>query len=143
MWASVSIVKVKGERKLKRSLFAILLALIFVVPALAQEKAVPAQDKYGNQLFVQINSRTGSAHRIHGHLPNVSTYGVRPGSLNQLSVGLMSEKLFADYKDLLRIDPSQMKFHKAETDGKSWFVTYSQSVDGVPVYRTEIGYTVN
>lgn len=36
-----------------------------------------------------------------------------------------------------------MKFHKAETDGKSWFVTYSQSVDGVPVYRTEIGYTVN
>ncbi len=128
---------------MKRCLFAIFLALVFVVPALAQEKAVPAQDKYGNQLLVQMNPKTGSAHRIYGHLPNISIYGFEAGNLNQMSIGGLSERFFADYGGLLRIDPAQLKFDKAETDGKMWFVTYRQSVDDVPVYRSEIGYTID
>jgi Zn-dependent metalloprotease len=104
---------------------------------------ISIQDKNGNKLFLQMNPQTGSAHRIYGHLPNISDYGFQSLNLSQMSVEILSKKFFSDYANILKISPSQIKLKKAETDGKMWFVSYIQSVNDVPVYGTEIGYTIN
>lgn len=80
---------------------------------------------------------------MYGHLPNISAYGYQFKDLNQGSIGNLSNKFLADYAGVLKIDPAQMKLREAETDGRMWFVSYTQSLSGVPVYRTEIGYSIN
>ncbi len=128
---------------MKRNILAVFLILLLIAPALAQQNTVSIQDKTGNWLLLQMNSKTGSAHRVYGHLPDISLYGFRYDNLNQMSIEGLSSKFFSDYSSILKIDPAQMKLSKAETDGKMWFVSYAQVFNSVPIYGTEIGYTIN
>ena len=126
---------------MKRRILAILLALITSV--VFSQQLIPIQDKIGNKLLLQMNPWTGSAHRVYGQLPNISRYGFSWLNLNLMSIENLSKKFFSDYAGILKINPDQTKLRKAETDGRMWFISYEQSINGVPVYGTEIGYTVN
>lgn len=127
---------------MKRILFSLLLTLM-TISAVFSQQLLSVQDKSGNKLLLQMNLQTGSAHRIYGQLPNISSYGFQWSNLSQMTVENLSQKFFSDYSGILKINPSQIKLRKAETDGTLWFVSYEQSVNNVPVYGTEIGYTVN
>ncbi len=126
-----------------RKTIGILLALLLATPIFAQGNRTIVIDKYGHQLVVQINPKTGSAHRVYGILPPINQYGIQAKTLSQLSIEGLSKKFFADYGTILKVNPDQVKLRSAETDGKMWYVTYRQAVNGVPVYGTEIGYTIN
>ena len=120
-----------------------LMALVLSVSATAQEERPFFTDKYGNHLSVQMNEKMGSAHRVYGELPNIRVFDFQRNELNQTSIKSLSSKFFSEYKDILNINPVQVKFRKADTDGHSWFVLYWQVVNDIPVYGTQIGYTVN
>ncbi|MEG8947935.1 T9SS type A sorting domain-containing protein [Rosettibacter firmus] len=127
---------------MKCKILVILLALT-TVSAVFSQQLIPIQDKNGNKLLLQVNQQTGSTHRVYGELPNIKSYGFQWSDLNLMSVETLSKKFFSDYAGILRIDPAQLKLRKAETDGKMWFISYDQSINGVPDYGNEIGYTVN
>jgi len=124
-------------------LFTFLFVLLLSLSALAQQKMVSTTDPFGNHLSVQMNTKTGSAHRVYGQLPNIKAFGFQRNNLSKATIRKLSSKFFSDYRNILKINPAQTKLRKANTDGKLWFVSYSQAVDSVPVYGTEIGYTVN
>lgn len=127
---------------MKHKILSILLVLVVCSAAFSQQ-LTSIKDVHGNELLLQLNQQTGSAHRLFGQLPNISTYGFQSEKINQTSIQEISQKFFSDYSKILKIDPQQLKLTRAETDGKLWFVSFSQSKNGVPVYGTEIGYTVN
>ena len=127
---------------MKRPIFSAFLLLVALATAFSQQP-LTVRDNDGRQLLLQLNARTGSAHRVSGQLPNIRTYGFQPKDITQATVETLSRKFFSAYANILRIPSAQMKLKKAETDGKLWFVSYGQSVSNVPVYGAEIGYTVN
>lgn len=126
-----------------RKTTGIILALIFATAIFAQGNRMTVQDKYGHQLVLEMNRKTGSAHRVYGILPAINQYGFQAKTLSQLSIESLSKKFFSDYGTIIKVNPDQVKLRSAETDGTMWYVTYSQAVNGVPVYGTEIGYTIN
>jgi hypothetical protein len=128
---------------MRHILFAMFVTVLIIASVFAQQNTISMQDKYGHQLLIHINPQTGSAHRVFGMLPNINNYGFRPANLSQRSVERMSAKFFSDYSDILKVNPTQMRLSKAETDGKMWFITYKQAVSGILVYGTEVGFTIN
>ena len=126
-----------------RQTIGILLALMFATAIFAQGNRMTVQDKYGHQLILEMNGKTGSAHRVYGILPRINRYGFEARNLNELSIESLTSKFLSDYGGILKVNPDQVKLRNAETDGKMWYVTYRQAVNGVPVYGTEIGYTIN
>lgn len=74
---------------------------------------------------------------------NVRQYDVAPEQLEELLVPALSKAILGDYAEVLQIDPAATTVTSAETDGQLWFVSLVQTVGEVPVYGTEIGYTVD
>lgn len=126
-----------------QKIVTLFLMLLVAVSVYAQGQLASFYDKSGNHLVANLNPHTGSAHRVYGELPNISQFGFQKSALSKSSIQNLSHKFFDDYKNILKIDPVQVTLKQVETDGKMWFVSYSQSIDSVPVYGTEIGYTVN
>ena len=134
---------------MRRTIFALFVTLMLVTPAFAQLQApvghnmVRMQDKFGHEVLVQMNQRTGSAHRVYGVLPNVTAYGYQPQNLDSSSIEGFSKKFFSDYSGILKINPDETRIIQLETNGKFWFVTYKQAINGVPIHGTQIGYTID
>jgi Zn-dependent metalloprotease len=51
--------------------------------------------------------------------------------------------LIDDYSDVLKVRSQHLKFKKADTDGSWWFVAYEQTYSDIPVYSSEIGFTID
>lgn len=133
-----------GEPAMKQHIVVtFLLALMLSVSATAQETRKPVSDGHGNYLTVRMNSKTGSAHRVYGQLPNIRQFGFQRDGLTKESISNLSSTFFSAYQDILNIDPDQVKLEQADTDGQLWFVLYRQAINDIPVYGTQIGYTVN
>ncbi|MDR9418491.1 T9SS type A sorting domain-containing protein [Gracilimonas sp.] len=120
-----------------------IIALIMTTLSVAQEARKPVIDKYGNHLIVHTNSSTDFSQRVYGQMPNISLLGIQREGLTKSSIQTLSSKLFFDYKDILKIDPNEVKLRKVDTDGQLWFVSYQQTVNDIPVLGTQIGYTVD
>jgi Zn-dependent metalloprotease len=120
-------------------------AAVVLTPGLsaASDRLVPATDGRGNQLMVSVNSATGSAHRVYGELAHVSLYGFRSGDLDRDSILQLSRSVFADYGKILKVAPDDLAPRIIDSDGEMWFVTYQQTYRGLPVERTEAGYTLD
>ncbi|MHB1686708.1 MAG: T9SS type A sorting domain-containing protein [Ignavibacteriaceae bacterium] len=106
----------------------------------AQKHIIHEIDKFGNKLQVQLNDKTGSAHRIYGLNLNADMY---VNKITANNIPILSQKLFDDYKSILKVDPAELKLIKAENGGGMWFVSYKQEYKSIPVYGTEIGYTID
>jgi len=128
---------------MKKLYLTVFIVLMGIFPATAQQHMISVTDAYGNKLQVQIDSTTGSAHRIYGELPNINSLGYQRENLTLHTIKELSSQFFSVYRNILKINPSHMSMQKANTDGKMWFVSYRQTVDNIPVWGTEIGYTIN
>ena len=62
----------------------------------SQTENIKVADKFGNELRVQIDMTTGSAHRIHGLDATVERYGKTMETLSQEIVGDFGIELLAD-----------------------------------------------
>ena len=119
----------------------LLVLLLFLAPAAwAQEELEQVSTDNLGTLQVERDPETGSAHRVYGMTTNVQQYGL---PIRQATIPELSRALFRDYADVLKVDPEAFEIEQAETDGELWFVSAAQTVSGVPVYGTEIGYTFN
>lgn len=110
---------------------------------IAQEENVMLNDKYGNILSVSVNPKTGSALRVYGNLQNINRYGFYTEFLNHMSIGSLADKILSDYSEILKINPKQIKLRRADTDGKMWFVEFEQAINEIPVFGTQIGFTID
>lgn len=128
---------------MKSKIILMVIMILIHFSLIAQEENVMLNDKYGNILSVSVNPTTGSAHRVYGNFQNINRYGFDTKSLNYMSISSLSEKILADYSEILRINPKQVKMRRAETDGKMWFVEFEQAINEVPVFGTQIGFTID
>jgi len=135
-------------KRVTRALGGILLAVtaaVVLTPGLpaASDRLVSAADGRGNQLLLSVNPETGSAHRVYGELAHVSRYGFRSTELDRDSILRLSRSVFADYGKILKVAPDDLAPKIVDSDGQMWFVTYQQTYRGLPVERTEAGYTLD
>lgn len=135
----------KRVRRALAGMFLAITAAVVFTPGLsaAGERLVPATDGRGNQLMVSVNAATGSAHRVYGELADVSRYGFRSGDLDRDAILQLSRSVFADYGKILKVAPDDLAPRIVDSDGQMWFVTYQQTYRGLPVERTEAGYTLD
>lgn len=124
---------------------AMILALLIICPdhgSFAQN-LVSFRDRHGNINYAELDPRTGSVGRILGLAAKIGDYGLTEGNLSELAVDGMATGLLTDYFGLLKLTRDELSLHKVDSDGEWWFAQYKQAVNGVPVYGTEIGFTID
>ena len=124
----------------QRPIATLVLLLLLVPTARAQEGLEEVVTDSLGTLQVERDPETGTARRVYGMTTDVEEYGL---PVEQATIPELSQAIFRDYAEVLGVDPDAFVVERAETDGELWFVSAAQTVDGVPVYGTEIGYTLN
>lgn len=122
--------------------FALIFLLLFGIIS-AQSKYSSMTDKKGNNLVVQMDLQKGTVHRIYGLKTNISEYKFDIRNLSKTSIKGLSNSIFTDYKDILKTNTSSYKLKKVDNEDDMWFVSYLQTEEDIPIYNTELGYTLN
>jgi Zn-dependent metalloprotease len=134
---------------------SLLIALSFLSPVLGQEYIrVADRDKRGNDVVVYRDAVTGVAKRAWHQqrlvlsafdsslaTPEGSFIGMR--AVNEARIERIIPKVLRYYDRVLKIDPAEFVKRQIETDGDKWYVTFKQVHKGVPVYRAEVGLTID
>ena len=74
---------------------------------------------------------------------HISRYGYKRRNLSSETIKQLGERLIDDYKDVLKITSKSIKLKNVDTDGQWWFVEYEQIVSDIPIYGSEIGFSVD
>lgn len=99
-------------------------------------------DKFGQQLTVKENVQTGAAHRVYGKFVNISHYGVSPSELSFENVDKTARKFLSDYQDIIKISPDNLSTVKTRNMNANWYLSYQQIYEGIPVFSTHVGFTI-
>ncbi|HQT97105.1 MAG TPA: hypothetical protein PK416_04380 [Thermodesulfobacteriota bacterium] len=65
------------------------------------------------------------------------------GEMGRGEVQDIGTLLVNKYRRLLRIRPEQLVLRKAEKSGGSWYLSYRQSVHGLAVYGSSLGFSID
>ena len=99
-------------------------------------------DKFGQQLTVKENVQTRAAHRVYGNFVNISHYGVNPSELSLENVDETARKFLSDYQDIIKISPDNLSTVKTLNMNANWYLSYQQIYEGIPVFSTHVGFTI-
>ncbi len=112
------------------------------------------QDKIGNKVIVYRDPITGVANRIWQKNRNVvaifdknlirsdGTF-IGMNSVGTETIESLVPKIIEYYRELLNLNKEVFAKHRIETDGKKWYISYKQVHGGVPVFKSEIGLTID
>jgi Zn-dependent metalloprotease len=134
---------------LKRSLFvtimvlAILGIVIHSVNAQRQTELVQTTDRYGNALKIEQNSVTKAAHRVYGLKGNINRYGTSMAALNQENIDAVAKRFLADYQEIIKVGSDDLVLKQASHRKGKWYISYEQTYQAIPVYRTSVGFTID
>lgn len=129
-----------------KSIFKLILMLFFVLLStilFAQPNIVSMKDSRGNDIKVEMDVNKGTAHRIYNLKTNINDYKFNPSNFSEMYINELSQAIFSDYKDILNINPASYKLNKANNVEGVWFISYEQIIQNIPIYNTELGYTIN
>lgn|GEM_PF-3946546 len=118
------------------------LSIFFVEFSIAQ-RIIAFKDKYGKSLQAEIDQKTGTAKRIFGLNLDTRQYGYDKLALSSETVKQLGRRLVDDYEQVLKTSSKDIRSKKVDTDGQWWFVEYEQTVSGIPVYGSEIGFSID
>ncbi len=125
--------------------FGIVLSFAVFRPSYAQRglERQMVVDIYGNELTAFQNPITKSPHRIMGHGVKIDRYFAGAVSLQKGNVETISRSFIADYKDLLKVNMSDLEFKEASQGSGNWYVTFQQRHQRIPVYKAYVSFTVD
>jgi len=109
----------------------------------SQTRWITVFDRYGNPLRVEETILTGAAHRVWDIPFNISRYGAEVSQLTEENIETVCRNFLADYQDVIKIKPQDLVLKRARHSHKNWYIHFQQSYEGIPVYRTPIGFTIN
>ena len=133
---------------LKKSLFVtvmLLLALgctILSANTQSETKWVQATDRYGNTLKIEQNPVTKASHRVYGLRGDISRYGIALSALDQGNIDDVAKRFLVDYQEIIRMEPDDLVLKQANHRMGKWYISYEQIYQGIPVYRTSVGFTI-
>lgn len=125
-----------------RILGFILLSSCLLQLAMAQQ-VVTFKNKRGHTLQARIDAKTGTASRISGLRDDIRDYGFDKTQVSRQTIDVVAKRLISDYSSVLKVTSDIVRLKKADTDGSWWFVDYEQTFAGIPVYSSEIGFSVD
>ena len=112
------------------------------VQAQSEKNLIQVADKYGNMLKIIQEPITGSAHGVYGLKCDISRYGISNASLDQRNIGRTVQSILADYRDIIKIDSDNLMLKQAMQRKGKWYISCKQLYQGIPVYRTSVGFTI-
>jgi len=122
----------------------LILAFFFLSSAIiAQFNFVKMKDTKENNLKVEMDINKGTVNRIYNLNTKISDYKYDINNLSVMAIEKLSKDIFNDYEHILNIESSSFKMKTAETASGMWFVSYEQIKNDVPIYNSELGYTIN
>ncbi|NIV92456.1 T9SS type A sorting domain-containing protein [candidate division KSB1 bacterium] len=121
----------------------VLYFVIFLLPASAQITLIDTTDQFGEEVRIERNQLTGTAHRIWYSNPNIEIFGTSHAQLNQQNVAELARAILTSYQNLLKVGPSHLVINTAETDGENWYISFEQRYKNLPVYGASAGVTIN
>lgn len=126
-----------------RVLASLLLFLIFLMTnTYSQVDIRDYFDQHGNNFKIELNGLSGSAHRVHGIKLNLSKLGFK-GKIKYDDISLVSMKLCQEYKGILKVSYENLDAVSIEFDSEMWFISYKQKYNGLTVYNSELGYSID
>lgn len=101
-----------------------------------------ARDRFNNEIVLQRVAATGGVATMS--IPNLSTqlYGLNAISLNEQSVIDLGASVISDYSQILRLSPGDFRVRRIENAGGKWYLSYTQVYNDIPVWRSELGWTI-
>ena len=93
----------------------------------------------GDTVHMKVNTKTGVPHRITGLNIDLRRYG----QLTGVNIPAISEAFLREYAVIFRVDPGSLVIEKNERVKERWLVNYVQEYNGIPVYGSSVGFTVN
>jgi Zn-dependent metalloprotease len=121
----------------------IILILMAAVQVAFTQDTVAFHDRHGSLNYAIVDLKTGSVKRILGLSAGISDYGLQKANFNKEAVQEIGRNLLRDYSEILKLSVKDVSVKKIDTDGNWWFADYTQSVAGIPVFGTEIGFTID
>ena len=109
----------------------------------AQPSTSVSKDRFGNILTLEVNPETGSVARVDGLHTSIESYGLHVKDLNRALVSKLAASVFDDYASILGLQRDQIKTCRVETDGAFWYIYAAQTIDGIPVYGTQVGFSID
>lgn len=131
-----------NSRMIIRAAVLFVLSFFFFEFAVAQ-RVISFKDKQGKTLQAEIHEKTGTARRIFGLNLDTRQYGYDRSSLSAETVKELGKRLIDDYEEILKASSKNINLKKVDTDAQWWFVEFEQVVSGIPVYSSEIGFSVD
>lgn len=126
-----------------KSISAIVILTWFCSFFLFSQQTISFKNKNGTVLRAEIDPKTGCAKRISDIRDHVRQYGFEKDKLTIQTVDNLAKQLIDNYTSVLKISSKNMRSKKIESDGDWWFVDYEQIYSGLPVYNSEISFTVD
>jgi Zn-dependent metalloprotease len=91
---------------------------------------------YGNEFLVKWNKLTSTPHRIYGK-------GIAlEKPVNKTNIEYLTRNFISKHGDLLRTDVSQLNLLRAEFVNNTWYVTYQQYFNNIPVYLAYVDFRI-
>ncbi|PJA97772.1 MAG: hypothetical protein CO128_10780 [Ignavibacteriales bacterium CG_4_9_14_3_um_filter_30_11] len=127
---------------LRKFRWLVLLIFIFTVFTNAQNYKIKNFNFYGKQITVKENIKTGSPHRIYNFTKNYKDFGFHINMDKKLKAKL-TDKIMEDFSDLIKVKPKYLKLKSVETNELFLSVTLQQYYNDIPVWQSEVGYTID
>ncbi|MHB2154395.1 T9SS type A sorting domain-containing protein [Calditrichota bacterium GD2] len=109
----------------------------------SQNSLKKVTDKFGNEKLVSYNTLTNSIHRIYNLNLSISTIGIdNVDQINQKNIDYIGKKIISLYEDLIKIPTQNLKLSKAYYNKGRWYISYQQIYYGLPVWLSDIGFTI-
>ncbi|MBP7461319.1 MAG: T9SS type A sorting domain-containing protein [Candidatus Delongbacteria bacterium] len=123
----------------------LLLITVILIPSVlfSQYKEDTIISKSGNEFRISKNSKTGAIHRAHGKFGNFFTFtNSSKKTLTHHNASEKANQFIDQFSDLLKIESSNLSFVKADTGNGCWYIKYQQVYNGIPIYSSSLGFTV-
>jgi Zn-dependent metalloprotease len=122
---------------------AIILPTILAVGIYAQNlQEYKTSDRFGNPITIKKDARSKAVMRISGLNRSTRDYGFQSGELNKQAVVQVATAIFSDYVDITKITANSLRFRQVVNVGGKWYILAEQIFNGIPVWGTEYGFTI-
>jgi hypothetical protein len=101
-----------------------------------------ARDAFGSEVIIERDRVTAAATRVHNLGVSLAVYGLTMQGVDRSNIASIATRIVNDYTEITGMATRDLVLQEAETRHGVWLVSYLQTYRDIPVWRTELGFTI-
>jgi Zn-dependent metalloprotease len=128
---------------MKTHVLHVLCMVLMANQLMAQSRIIEkARDAFGSEVTIERDKVTAGAIRVHNLGVSLAGYGLTTQSVDRSNIASIAARIVDDYTGITAMASKDLVLQKAEARHGVWFVSYMQTYRDIPVWRTELGFTI-